>query len=126
MSVDWTKPIQTKNGLNKRHIGSLHYRGYDNPTRVVVGIDKDGREDGVYNLVHEDGMYYPRSNNYDDHIINVPPRKETREVVAWAAVDHAGRVLYHGDLSIAETVMSQRKTAQLVRLTGTYEVEVPE
>jgi hypothetical protein len=118
MSVDWTKPIQTRGGRKARLVCTIPPVG-GAETRVVTLDEQSLR------LYYEAGNYI-RDDRDNDDIINVPPRKETREVVAWAAVDHAGRVLYHGDLSIAETVMSQRKTAQLVRLTGTYEAEVAE
>ena len=120
MSVDWTKPIQTRCGDRVRLVGTVNYGGA-RETRVVVRVGKDGKDFGRLWECYEDGRQLGESD-----IINVPPRTEKREIEAWAAVDHAGRVLYHGDLSIAETVMSQRKTAQLVRLTGTYEVEVQE
>ena len=122
MSVDWTKPIQTEDGDPAELLASWDAPAPGLETRAVAvggGLDK------VVTLYFENGRYR-LGHKCGDDIINVPPRKETRVVEAWAAVDHAGRVLYHGDLSIAETVMSQRKTAQLVRLTGTYEAEVAE
>ena len=124
MSVDWSKPIQTRNGRKAKLIGSWAEQQAPGRETRAVAIS-DGGGSFVVALYFETGQFIcDRPTNND--IINVPPRTEKREVVAWAAVDQAGRVLYHGDLSIAETVMSQRKTAQLVRLTGTYEVEVQE
>ena len=125
MSVeDWSKPIQTRCGVRVRLVGTVNYGGA-RETRVVVRVGKDGKDFGRLWECYEDGRQLGESD-----IINVPPRKETREVVAWAVTNKAG-----GVWSVLLTEAAARHSAShccapeeshVIRLTGTVEVEVAE
>lgn len=120
MSVDWTRPIQTRSGDRVRLVGTVNYGGA-RETRVVVRVGKDGKDFGRSWECYESGRQLGESD-----IINVPPCKETREVEAWAVVNDAGDVVFvshldHQSRSVADSVAYKH-----VRLTGTYEVEVSE
>ena len=122
MSVDWTKPIQTRSGDRVRLVGTVNYGGA-RETRVVVRIGKDGKDFKRLWECYDDGRQLGESD-----IINVPPRKETREVEAWAIVNDAGEVDFVRDRfsQNATATVAGISDARIVRLTGTVEVEVPE
>ena len=121
MSVDdWTKPIQTRCGDRVRLVGTVNYGGA-RETRVVVRVGKDGKDFGRLWECYEDGRQLGESD-----IINVPPRKVTREVEAWAVVNDAGDVVFVSHLDHQSRSVADSVAHKLVRLTGTVEVEVEE
>lgn len=124
MSVDWTKPIQTRSGVRVRLVGAVNYGGA-RETRVVVRIGKDGKDFGQLWECYEDGRQLGESD-----IINVPPRKVTREVEAWVVVTNEGRVwslwLAEAAARHAASCCDNPGKTLVVRLTGTIEVEVEE
>ena len=122
MSVDWTKPIQTRDGDRARLVGTLNYGCAREMTRVVVRVGANGKDFGGVWTCYESGLH-----RGDSDIINVPPRKETREVEAWVVVDHLGN--YRSAWSKEAYAVDDLRgypDAQVVRLTGTIEVEVEE
>lgn len=119
MSVDWTKPIQTDIGYKAEYLCEYHFR--NGKTRIVI-IDT-----GEHSFPES---FYENGGGSSMNIINVPPRKETREVVAWAVTNKAG-----GVWSVLLTEAAARHSAShccapeeshVIRLTGTYEAEVAE
>ena len=114
MSVDWTKPIQTRSGVRVRLVGAVNYGGA-RETRVVVRIGKDGKDLGRLWECYESGRQLGEND-----IFNVPPRKVTREVEAWAVVDGSGATI---------AVFRENPAPagpRVIRLIGTVEVEVEE
>ena len=114
MSVDWTKPIQTRCGDRVRLVGTVNYGG-DRETRVVVRVGKDGKDFGRLWECYESGRQLGEND-----IFNVPPRKVTREVEAWAVVDGGGATI--AVFRENPALVGQR----VIRLTGTVEAEVAE
>ena len=114
MSVDWSRSIQTEDGDKAR----LLCTDVNDPKyHVAVGVTHCGKE-------------YVRQYTLDGHpdgdipnIINVPPRKVTREVEAWAVVDKTGTTVSVSLFSVDPTPLTG---ARVVRLTGTVDVEVAE
>lgn len=123
MSVeDWSKPIQTVDGRKARLLDELETPAVRDERRVVVVEDLNGYERAY--VYFENGQFVHGRNSQND-IINVPPRKVTREVVAWAAVDGGDNELIL--VTFNKDVADRNAGAFLVvRLTGTYEVEVAE
>ena len=110
MSVDWTKPIQTDIGYKAEYLCEYHFR--NGKTRIVI-IDT-----GEHSFPES---FYENGGGSSMNIINVPPRKVTREVEAWAVVDKNGTTV---TLSCADP--TALTLARVVYLTGTYEAEVAE
>lgn len=123
--IDWSKPIQTVDGKKARLIGELKTLHTENDNKVVAVELPTGYE-CVYTH-YENGRFFLHKEDPRD-IINVPPRKVTHEVEAWAVVDRDGKTLNHYDTmeSANESWVSKNKGARVVRLTGTVEVEVEE
>ena len=111
MNVDWTKPIQTRDGRKARLLGELKTSSVETERRAVAVECPDGSEWG-YTI-------------FEDDIINVPPRKVMREVEAWAIIDGEDHEIM---LATFNKAIADRNagTSTVVRLTGTYEVEVEE
>ncbi len=117
MSVDWTRPIQTRSGRKARLVCTIPPVG-GAETRVVTLDEQSLR------LYYEAGNYILGAIENDD-IINVPLRKVTREIEAWAVVDGGDSELML--VTFNKGVADRNAGAFLVvRLTGTYEVEVEE
>lgn len=126
MSVeDWSKPIQTVDGRKARLLGELKTSSIYNESRVVAVEEPNGDEHAK--SYFEDGQYFSDRKSQHD-IINVPPRKVTREVEVWAVVDSDGAILtYHDTRERTSTSwVLKRDGTRVVRLTGTVEVEVEE
>lgn len=118
MTIDWTKPIQTRDGRRAEFVGRCGPLR-DGETVIIV-------VDNLPEKFYENGQYYCGARISDMDITNVPTRKETREVVAWCVIGSAG-LLYV--LSPYEDVARRSCGGvfqDVVRLTGTYEVEVAE
>ena len=116
MSVDWSKPIQTEDGYKAR----LLCAAVNDPKYpVAVAVTHSWKEYVCqYTL---DGY----SDGTIPNIINVPPRKVMREVEAWAIIDGEDHEIM---LATFNKAIADRNagTSTVVRLTGTYEVEVEE
>ncbi len=124
MIVDWTKPIQTVDGRKARLLGELKASSVHNESRVVAVEEPNGDEHAK--SYFEDGQYFSDRKSQHD-IINVPPRRVMREVEAWVVVDHLGN--YRSAWSKEAYAVDDLRgypDAQVVRLTGTVEVEVEE
>ena len=118
MSVDWSKPIQTRGGRKARLVCTIPPVG-GAETRVVTLDEQSLR------LYYEAGNYI-RDDRDNDDIINVPPRKVTREIEAWAVVDDAGDVVFVSHLDHQSRSVADSVAYKLVRLIGAYEAEVAE
>ena len=114
MSVDWSKPIQTDIGYKAEYLCEYHFR--NGKTRIVI-IDT-----GEHSFPES---FYENGRGSSMNIINVPPRKVTREIEAWAVVDRWDNELML--VTFNKGVADRNAGAFLVvRLTGTYEAEVAE
>lgn len=120
MNVDWSKPIQTRDGRKARLLGELKTSSAETENRVVA-VEGAGGDEGVYPYF-ENGSYFLHEEGHRD-IINVPPRKVKREVEAWAIIDGEDHEIM---LATFNKAIADRNagTYTVVRLTGTYEVEV--
>lgn len=125
MSVEWSKPIQTNDGRKARVLcADLVGQGL----QVAVAVTS---RDGLYESVFTcsiGGISAWIDGNGPIIIINVPPRKETREVEAWAVVTSFGRITSTFFTESAARLWSSGFTSphRIVRLTGTVEIEVQE
>ena len=124
--IDWSKPIQTVDGKKARLLGELKTLHTENDNKVVAVELPTGYE-CVYTY-YANGRSFLHKEDHTRDIINVPPRKVTHEVEAWAVVDRDGTMLGHYGTreSANESWVSKNKGARVVRLTGTVEVEVEE
>lgn len=122
MSVDWTKPIQTVDGRKARLLGELKTLSVEAES-MVVAVERAGGYESVHAYL-ENGRYFSYKESPRD-IINVPPRKVMREVEAWAIIDGEDHEIM---LATFNKAIADRNagTSTVVRLTGTYEVEVEE
>lgn len=90
MAVDWTKPIETRDGRKARYICEIISDGY---SRVALISDCLGNE--TPETYMENGQYKRLDPDSDMNIINSPPPKvtvETNGTVVAIHRDSAGRV----------------------------------
>lgn len=80
MSVDWTKPIQTRDGREARLIEIT-------PDNVTLVVNSGGIWEVFYCLT--DGFQFQDRRETGEDIINVPPAPDSEEAVeaAWEACD---------------------------------------
>ena len=126
MSVDWSKPLQTRGGTRAEYVGLIDPPSKDGETIACVIRDIDGVA-RLYSY-HADGSCFAEIPQQTFDIINVPPRKETREIEAWAVVTEDGGVVkcYTSETAATEHGRIYSSNPPVVRLTGTVEIEVHE
>lgn len=72
-AVDWTKPIQTRNGEMAEFMGVIHLPIPSKNFNHLIAYSKCGGEGVFFKLVNKDGRL-GQFHDYDEDIINVPER----------------------------------------------------